>query len=467
MINRLVRFSPSRYVVLVLLLALVFQPILVGDLFGYLVYGDWMIDHGRLTRVDAFSFTAAGNPWINHEWLFDLVVTSVHEALGWTGLMLVQLILVGSILLGVAGLVDRGNPRTGEWCVSLVVPVMALVPGLTLRPQLFTYLFLLIVMGLLLGRRSLHGSDFLVLPLLVALWSNLHGGVFVGLVFLGFLLVQLVVVEMEVRVALRAAALFFLCSLATLVNPYGIGLWRMILGHLGDPVTARFIQEWGPTWIYPYHMSLWCLLGLQWVIAFVRSRNGLNRSASLRVIGLIGVAVLALWPRRNLTYYGIAVAALSPPLRLHWFRSIKVPRMIRHGLLIGGFLGGMGLLGWTVASGFKMGEQRYPAKLLKRINPERSRNVLVHYPWAQWAFYRNRKLRVFLDGRWRTVFPDDLIRDYGKIILGDTDVMERYEIGWILLPGRFPVNRKLASREDWTLVDRTRNALLWRHQGGY
>lgn len=455
------RPTPRQGCFLVVVLGLVFQPILVGDLFGYLVYGEWMIENGSITALDRYSFTAQGSRWINHEWLFQGLLGGIHETVGWYGLLGLQLVLVLALLYCLAGFVDRTTRRFSSWALTLVVPVLALVPALTLRPQMVTYLAILLTVALLAQSQQLTSARGLILILVFALWANVHGGVLVGVAFLGFMLVRRSVLNPEQSV--HAAVVFLLCCLATIINPYGLELWSVILGTIHDPMTAVFIEEWRPTWEFPYHMTVWSLLGIQWIVGFLRSDRGFGVDEMLRSLCLLGVAVLSLWPRRNLTYYGLAVAALAPPFRLSGIRFQGLSTIARHGLLLGGYSGGILLLLLTLSTGFESGERSYPTELLSEIPEDSTQNVFVHYPWAQWAFYHRPNVRVFLDGRWKNVYPDDVREDYAKILLGEADLLQDYGARWVLLPGRYPINDTLSRGSGWHLVAEDEDNLLWRY----
>ena len=44
------------------------------DLWWHLKTGQWIWQHSAVPHADPFSFSAEGQPWIAHEWLFGLVV---------------------------------------------------------------------------------------------------------------------------------------------------------------------------------------------------------------------------------------------------------------------------------------------------------------------------------------------------------------------------------------------------------
>ena len=123
----------------------------------------------------------------------------------------------------------------------------------TMRPQIWTFLLLALVLVAL--RRSRRLS---VVPLILASWANLHGGWLVGL---GVVWMWVVGEAIEGRRGeLRVA---FVSTLATLVTPYGWGLWRF----LGETVRLgrSDITEWQPFATRPtYHFVPFVVL-LCWV----------------------------------------------------------------------------------------------------------------------------------------------------------------------------------------------------------
>ena len=46
------------------------------DVFWHLASGRWIVEHGRIPRTDPFRFTSHGAPWVDHEWLFQVLLYS-------------------------------------------------------------------------------------------------------------------------------------------------------------------------------------------------------------------------------------------------------------------------------------------------------------------------------------------------------------------------------------------------------
>ena len=53
-----------------------------GDVRWHIAAGQWMIEHRAVPRVDPFSFTFAGQPWMAFEWGSQLIYASAYRLAG-------------------------------------------------------------------------------------------------------------------------------------------------------------------------------------------------------------------------------------------------------------------------------------------------------------------------------------------------------------------------------------------------
>src|ERR1700731_2673945 len=58
------------------------------DLWYHLKIGEIIWNTHAIPRIDLFSFTANGHPWVAQEWLSQLTLYGVYKFAGYTGLML-------------------------------------------------------------------------------------------------------------------------------------------------------------------------------------------------------------------------------------------------------------------------------------------------------------------------------------------------------------------------------------------
>ena len=68
------------------------------DLWWHLKTGEWIWQQHSFPQGDPFSYTAAGQPWIAHEWLFGLVSFLAWRAVGLAGLIGIKAFLVADLL---------------------------------------------------------------------------------------------------------------------------------------------------------------------------------------------------------------------------------------------------------------------------------------------------------------------------------------------------------------------------------
>src|SRR3974390_1697129 len=143
------------------------------DLWGHLRFGlDILRDH-RLPVVDPYSFTQ-DVPWINHEWLHELLSAGAYQLVGVSGLIMLKAMLIAATL-AVVGEALAGTTLPIQW-TAVAFAALAILPlSLTIRPQVWTLFFLAVECRILATRRRFWG-----LPFLFVAWANLHGAWVVG-----------------------------------------------------------------------------------------------------------------------------------------------------------------------------------------------------------------------------------------------------------------------------------------------
>jgi hypothetical protein len=238
-----VRFE--RMALGLLAVAFAFRAALIpaqDDTFWTLRAGAELLRSGHVPLVDSYSFTAAGAPWPNHEWLWQAFAYACHRAGG-----LAMLTAAAAVLMLVAvWLVARltvGSAMTRFALLAVGVGLSSCV--WSLRPHLVTLLGVALLGTLLVRER------WWPIPLLFLCWANAHGGV-----ALGGLVLAAATVAAAVRAAWRRApedrrrvgalaAVLALSAVATVVTPLGLGVFHFIWTSTARLASAE-ITEWRP-----------------------------------------------------------------------------------------------------------------------------------------------------------------------------------------------------------------------------
>ena len=240
------------------------------DLWGHVRFGlDWLRTR-TLPAADPYSFTQ-DRPWVNHEWLSEALMGTAYLLGGAQGLIVLKMAVIGMALIVLYRRLRQCTPLVSAAVLSLAI-VCVLPISQTVRPQLWSMLGLVVLLSLINRttapdwRRAAAGAA------LFALWANLHGGWITGAAVLcAYTAVR---VTRERRHLLRWSA-FVAASLGgTLMNPYGLGLWRFLATTVRP--SRPDITEWAPlTLASP--VILWFPLAATALLALALSRRAESR----------------------------------------------------------------------------------------------------------------------------------------------------------------------------------------------
>lgn len=295
------------------------------DLWLHLKMGKFIIENGYVPTVDVLSCSIAGKPWINHEWLFQVIVYSIKNLWGFEGLVTMQVVLV---LLTISILLFLGyqERRQGLIVFLLLLVLFNYQMRFTTRPDLFSLLFFALYMQIL--STKLHEKWSLpVLFLLQVLWSNIHGFFFFGPLFVS-MAVLAEFLKRHVRLPWqwnevgrltdeeyrRLQAIWFVVLAACLINPcfiegavYPIDVLRNISGD--NKVFFKHIVELQkpiPRWDSLFsqgdflHYRLLILISF---MSFFFNRRRIDIAALLFWLAFLGFSLTA---SRNLVFFSFA-----------------------------------------------------------------------------------------------------------------------------------------------------------------
>lgn len=203
--------------------ALVADP----DIWWHLRTGEWILQHHAVPRVDPFSGPLAGKPWQAYSWLFELAVAKLFQWRGLVGILAYSASMILAITVAMYHLVRR---LQGDFTVGVLLTFAALYAMghlNTPRPWMFTILFFVLELDILMhARRTGKLRELAWLPVIFALWANVHIQFVDGLFVLALALAEAIMArwttaaQTRIRPSWLGAALLA-STLATLVNPYG------------------------------------------------------------------------------------------------------------------------------------------------------------------------------------------------------------------------------------------------------
>ena len=244
----------ARYLVIVVGLAVFVYAFLSGfrtvtdfDLGWQMATGRWLVMHHRIPSDDVFSYTALGKPWIypvgSGLLFYATSLIGGFALLSWLGAI---------ACVGTVGLLLRRGSAISAVMAIFAIPLLAVKTAP--RADMFTVVLFAAFLSLLWEQHETGRAKLWLLPLLMAVWVNLHLGFIAGLALLGaYGIVEcLELVWPDRRKAAwerlsKALPWLVLTVPATLLNPWGWGIYRAVFRQQEAMAThSGRISEWLP-----------------------------------------------------------------------------------------------------------------------------------------------------------------------------------------------------------------------------
>ena len=219
------------------------------DVGWHLRTGQWILQHHAFPHTDPFSRVSGGSPWQAYSWLFELILLKLYGWMNLQGLMVFTAAMMALIAAAVYHMMSRLQADFTQRAVLTMVVMFCLSRMSTPRPWLFTILFFALEMNILMHVRQTGKSrELLWLPLIFALWANLHIQFVDGLLVLGIAATEPLLARWwkpETQ-GVRARNLWLAlgaCVAAACLNPYGPGIYKVAWQLGSQPGVLDSIAE--------------------------------------------------------------------------------------------------------------------------------------------------------------------------------------------------------------------------------
>lgn len=450
---------PSFFFILFLatLLALPERTLSDADTGWHVMAGKWIIENGKVPYENVFSFTAGNFQWLNISWAWDVVAGTADNLLDGLYGPFILTALTSAFLLALvtSHCLNRGALIIAT-TFTILVGIVPFLVTLTIRPHIITGLLALAFYLICQKQKQLW-----LLPLLMVLWVNLHGGFLAAFTVLGaFGLQAIFKKDWENFWKLFVAGIF--CAIATIINPLGIGVFEGALRTLDGDISKQ-IMEWKSA-----DNALELLYPILFLALFAKSWR--NHSTADWILSLFWCA-FALYSVRNLPIFFVLSAhifalALSDIIQKSekWmnkesqfqndFKNETAKKMM---FFIATSIAIISTLPVTEKALF--GKLNFPTKtpiaeIEYILENHKGKKLLNHYNFGGYVVYLSAgEYKTFIDGRAETAFPPELRKDYIKFAAMDEGselVPVKYGIDVMLLYKDSETSKELI-KQGWNL----------------
>lgn len=428
----------------------------------------WHLANARATvaahhpaYADAYSFTVAGQPWVDPEWLSEIFYWLGFSWLGLPGISLVTLTTLGANVIFLYWRSTLQSRHAGVALWTGIVGILLMTVNSGPRMILFGYLALNAELSIL--ERAGRGNRtwiWLLLPLF-CIWVNLHGSWFIGFAVLVLYVVcnsiSLRKGAVEQHGWTRGERLRWIwvsagCAVAVFINPYG---WRLVWNPFdmafNQSLNIASVQEWQP--LSP--TSPVGLVLLISIVVLVVANLMRPRKWALFELGLLSVAWIAAFTHQRFTF--LAAVLTIPILTFDAARAFFPPSNPRTvpamNALLG--IGAVCVVAFYLPSRGAMElalHEKFPMRLIASIQP----GWRTIHPELLGGMMALEGKPNFVDTRWDIFEHHGVMRDFISImgVRNSLELLDRYGIDHAVLNQDQPLAYLLLRTPGWVISDR-------------
>lgn len=422
------------------------------------------LETGRFPLNDVFAFTPTIAPTVHHEWGTGLILYWIAgpSPFGLHGMAILRGLLVLAIGLTMYR-VARNNgshPLLFFVCAPVLFPLFW-VGFATLRAQLFTLLFLSLLMLML--QSDWRGRRFWILPWMVLyiVWLNVHAGFVVGVAMLA-----LHVIERWGLALLQCQSICKVCSelwhhllllplliAGLLINPWGTDYAPYLIRAISMPRPTML--EWQPLWMTHDGLTTMSAFALSllalgyvaknrrwnrlrgWLFCCIAAYMALKHIRHGSIYALVWMSFVPGW--LTPTAFGRAMIAT-----LTNFRSTSIRLSCTIALASFCFLCFYPPWKATLPSTDPKGAMVYPVGAVEYLRKHRfSGNLMTPFAsgaFVSWMCYPD--IRVSMDGRYEVAYREDVLPKHNRFYSGDADwqsILKEFDADAVLAQANSPI----------------------------
>ena len=450
-----------------------------GDTGYHIKAGEFIIENHFVPKVDIFSFHTPAIPWIAHEWLSEVLMGWVHIYFGLNGVVILFSFTIASLFYLLFRFIKKNN---GNIIISALLVILSALTSYfhwLARPHIFSLLLSLIWYFILEEYQYRNRRIIYYLPFLMVLWVNVHGGFIFGLLMIGvYFLGNLIEMSFSgeenrnnaKKKGKRYILVGLLCLGAAFINPNGYRILVFPFALVFEKSLVNYSNEFLSPNFHHIFFVFFAIYLLFTIGIFMISKKMLRPTEIILVMLL---TYMSLYSCRNIALFSIIIAPILSR-QIEYLLEGKDGNILIHiknkakrynelDRYANGILWPlMGVILVIAATKFGMFNFRFEEKMRKPVkaveflrkepikgnmfNADEFGDYIIYSAYPQY--------KVFIDGR-IDIYNPKILSDYQRISNfenGWENVIEKYQIKWIIYDKDSPLSRYLLERKDWRLI---------------
>jgi len=405
--------------------------------FGWHVQIGEIILSSGLPKTDPFSYTMSSFPFIDHEYLSNIVLYVLSNVPFFLPFIF-SFIAVLSFLFAIIRTFNKY--LFGVYFFSAA----AVMPAFGVRLQVLSWLFVSVLLFLFFDDNKWKKFKYFIPPVFI-LWVNMHGsiglGVFLLVLFLLFKTIQ------DKKLKLTDIFVVALSIFATFINPYGWRIWAEVFSQAFDAGLRFSVMEWLPA-LLVFNFATLVLFSLSFVFVFKY-----RKKLTITKIGIyFFLLFLGLSSVRHIPFWVIVNLYILPDLLRYFWKDFRKDKIFMQRLIffsriftLSSFILCFVYLIFFWAAFSYLETDFYPQKAVMYLQKNiPDKQIFSSYEWGGYLDWKLPQKKVFIDGRmpsWKKNAPknesNNALEDYENAIASVSKrriLFKKYNIGVVLWP---------------------------------
>jgi hypothetical protein len=461
------------------------RPLSDGDFWWHLKTGEYIVRNFSIPRIDFYSFTVPGKPWVAHEWLSEVIFYLVYSRGGFNTLIFIFTVLT-VLAFWIVFRRTKSHPFVKGFAVLL--SVWSILPTMGVRPRTFTLLFAAIYLAVLhrfVRERETRAIWWLV-PLMI-LWVNLHAGFLLGLVLIGVAIAGVVLdawfagekLASQLPRLKTLALVFVACLVAVNLNPQGPRIFLFPFEFFLSPVQQDQIVDWlSPDF---HQKELFPLLALI-MLTIASLALSPKRVRPSELLLYLATLYMTLKSNRHMAILALVAGPMLADYLQHWLDTTRFTRTFGESRSASTgrrkVIFNLILLVPLIACLIKLKSVIYSPPTQKQIgvplnavsflkaNGITGNTFTDPNIWGGYLIWETPSNPVYIDGR-IDMYGDEFIREYLGIIRGLTrwqEPFDKYDVQVALVSPTTPLRLQLEQSPQWQQLYRDEMAVVFRRK---
>lgn len=429
------------------------------DTFWHIEAGSRILTDKKLILLNGWSFTEPNHYWYNISWLWDLALYFIEEIFSVKGIYYFSAIFYALIVAAVTYyLLLHKDLKPLIIIFTIFLITLILWDFSNARPYAITILFSILYLIILKKYELTHNAKQLILlPIIMLIWVNTHGGFVAGAVILvakGLEIIHKPLKKWDWKFFIYSA----ITAICILINPYSYKIILAVTSTTSSKFTQT-IDEW-----QSFSLGKGFFVFSIYLFLFIISFNIKNKNISFleKFISIIWLA-FSLMHVRNINLFVVLSSGVfaSNIQQLNILRQIDLEYKFNNKLIFKLCclcfiaISSLPIIGlWKNIVTAKVNPYP-PIKFIMDKYPKV--NFFNDYAYGGAIIYfSNGKQKVFVDGRAGTAYSEDLLFDFRQLPLelcgNNSNIINKYSIGGLITRKSSPMSEIILKFKNWRQV---------------